>query len=141
MAYLLTKIRAGAIAFPGLTDLLGGTSPNNFRWYEVQLKQGAQFPAVVVTLVSNPSDYAFNYRMSTSFARVQFEVWAHNPLQANSVITQLGLFLDQFSAYGIPGLAVQANYIVGDRQGIYAPTQPPQYQRILEARVFDNSNV
>jgi hypothetical protein len=138
---LITKIRAAAIAYPGLTALLGGSAQDSFRWYNVQLNQAASFPAVVVTLISSTSDYAFPYRMTTNFNRVQFEIWAGSPASAAAVADQLYTFLDQFNAYGIAGLIQNANFVISDRQGIYAPTQPPQYQRIIDARVFDNSAV
>lgn len=136
--YLLSKIRIGALAFPGLTALLGGDTQNGFRWYENQLKQGAQFPAVVVTLVSDPRDYVFLARMATSFARVQFEVWGYDPVQNDAVVQALAQFLDQFNAYGIPGLPQNANFILNDRATMYAMTQPPQYQRVIDAKIFNN---
>ena len=139
--YLLSKIRTGALGFAGLTALLGGASA--FRWYENQLQQGSQFPAVVATLISNPRDYVFNQRMRTSFARVQIEVWGYDPVANDAIVEQLAAFLDQFAAYEASGTAAiqAANYIVGDRGMLYPDTQPPQYQRIVDVKFLDNDNV
>ena len=140
MTYLLSKIRIAALAFPGLTNLLGGAAPNQFRWSENQLVQGVAFPAVVVTLISDPRDYVFLNRMATSFARVQFEVWGYDPVANDAIVGQLAAFLDQFNAYGIPGLILNANFIANDRSTMYAMTQPPQYQRVIDARIFNNES-
>lgn len=136
-----TKLRTAALAFPGLTNLLGGTNPNTFRWYDTQLRQGTAFPAIVVTLVSNPADYVFTGILATSFCRVQFEVWDYDPEDAYQVEQQLGKFLLQFNAYGSPNLPANANFILNQRKLLYADTQPPQYQRITDARIFNNSTI
>jgi hypothetical protein len=139
MASLLSKLRTAALAFPGLTDALGGTNPNKFRWYDTQLRQGTAFPALVAMLISNPTSYTVNSRLATSFTRVQFELWGYDPVVLDQIVTQLSAFLDQFDGYGTPGLVQYANYIMNDRQVLYADTQPPQYQRIVDANVFNNS--
>ena len=141
MTPLTEKIRNAALAYPGLTALLGGTNPNLFRWYQTQLKPSSAFPAVVALTVSNPSDYAFTYRMKTSFARVQLTVWALSPEDCASVEDQLEAFLDQMNLYGISGLVQNANFIVNARDGLYPETQPPQYQRIIDVKVFSNESV
>jgi hypothetical protein len=79
--------------------------------------------------------------MATSFARVQFEVWGYDPVANDNIVTQLSAFLDQFNAYGIPGLLLNANFIMNDRATMFAMTQPPQYQRVIDAKIFNNSNV
>ena len=44
-------------------------------------------------------------------------------------------------AYGLSGLAANANYVIGDRTNIYAETQPSQYQRIIDTKIFNNELV
>lgn len=139
---LKVKIRNGALGFAGLTALLGGTSPNLFRWYDTQLvagQNGGGWPAVVVRIISSPTDYVVNARLATSFSRVQFTIWSTDPIVNETVEAQLLAFMDQFNAYGISGLSQNANYAVNSRDNLLPNEQPPQYQRIVDFKVFDNS--
>jgi hypothetical protein len=142
MARLEAKLRTAALAYSPLATLLGnGGNPNLFRWYETQLVEGSAFPAVVATLVSDPKDYCFTHRMSTSFTRMQFTIWDTDPSNASLVADTLANFLDQFNAYGISGLSVNANFIVNSRATIYPETQPPVFQRIVDAKIFNDDLV
>lgn len=136
---LLAQLRAGALAFPGLTALLGGTNPNVFRWSDTQLDQGTAFPAVVATLISAPAMYSFSNRMQTNWNRVQFDIWGYDPEAAYIVQQQLAAFLDNFNGYGIANLPQYANQIMNVRKVLWPDTQPPQFQLIIDARIFFNS--
>lgn len=140
MASIKSKLFAAASIDAGLQALLG---TNPFRWFDQQLPQGAAFPALTVTVVSNPRTYVFNGQLSTSFVRVQFSVYGtgNNSQNAEAVVGALASFLRGFNAYGIPNLPANANTIVADRDGGIAQTQPLTYQRFVDAMIFDNETV
>jgi hypothetical protein len=135
MADLMLNLRTAAASFAGLTALLG-TSP--FRWWDTQLVQGSALPAVVTQLVAGSKTYTFAGRLPTGFSRVQFTIWADNPVSAANVEAQLTAFLDQFAGNGISGLVQYPNSIVMQRQSVFQETQPPKYQRITDAQIFSN---
>jgi len=141
MTSVETKLRTAALLNTGLTALLGGATSANFRWFEAQLKQGTDMPAIVVTLVSNTTDYAFPYAMTTGFSRYQFDVWDTDPERARQVEAALESFLATFNAYGYTGLVNNANFIVNQRTQVYPQTQPMRFQRTTDAKIFNNSAV
>ncbi len=132
---LEADLRTQAAAFPGLTTLLG---TNPFRWFDTQLPQGADMPAVVVQLVAGSKTYTLAGRLPTGFSRVQFTIWDTDAQRSRDVETQLANFLDVFNGTGIPGLVQYPNSIVLQRQALFAETQPPKYQRINDANIFSN---
>ncbi len=136
---LQVKLRTAAIAYPDLAAALGGTDPDAFRWYDALLKPKSAFPAIVVTIISNPTTYSFSSRLSTSYVRVQFDLWETDPVALDGLVETLSSFLDQFNAYGITGLVQNGNYIRNDHQMTYPATQPPKYRRIVDVDVFNNS--
>jgi hypothetical protein len=135
---LEVKVRTGAAAYAPLTALLG-SSP--FRWFDTQLPQGATFPAVVAQLISNPQNYYMGGQMDTSFARLQLTVWDTDAERARAVEAAISSFLQQFTASGAPAGRAKPNYIMNTRQSMYPQTQPPQFQRIIDAKLFDNSTL
>ena len=139
MSSLKANLRAQAALFPGLTALLG-TAP--LRWYDERLNQGSALPAVVVTVVSDPPTYVATGRLRTGWSRVQFLIWGATPGSdsAFAVETQLLLFFDQLNLIGIPGLTQYPNYVVLRRDSMYPQTDPPIYQRIVDAMMFSNSS-
>jgi hypothetical protein len=143
---LKAKLFAAALLNPGLVYLLGGGSPLVLRWFDVTLPQyvnAATFPAVVVTLISNPSNYALGGRLPTSFTRMQFTVYGTgtDSQNADAVVEALSSFLDTFNADGITNRIASPNYIVNDRDMGIAQTQPLTYMRVVDARIYDNSTV
>lgn len=136
---LEAQIRTAALAFPGLTAFLGGTDPNAFRWFDTQLLQGTAFPAVVVSIISDPQDYVFERRLVTSWQRVQFDIWSYDPEQGYQIQEEIAAFLDQFNGYGTPNLVQYANQIVNVRKVLWPEPGPPQYQRIIDVKMFFNS--
>lgn len=136
---LEAQLRSTALAFTGLTSLLGGSQSKYFRWYDTTLAQASVFPAVVVTVISGPLDYTFEHRLATGWQRLQFDIWDIDPERSYQVQQQLETFLDQFNGYGTPNLQLYANQIINERKVIWPQTQPPQYQRIIDARMFFNS--
>lgn len=139
MASLKAKLFAAASEDAGLQALLG-TSP--FRWFDTQLPQQAEFPAVVAFIVSNPADYVITGRMSTSWARVQLTVYGtgNDSENASLVVNALQDFLATFNAIGVPELPVYPNRIVGDRDGGVAQTQPLTYQRFVDVQILNDEN-
>ena len=135
---LEVKLRTAAAAFSALTALLG-TSP--FRWYDTQLLQGSAFPAIVVVLIDDAKTYYLGGRMNTSFSRVQFTIWDTDAERGRSVEAALYDFFDVFNACAAPSGRAKPNYVVGARGGMYPQTQPPQFQRIIDAKIFNNDTL
>lgn len=135
---LETKLLSQASAYAPLTALLG-TSP--FRWYSTQLQQTAGFPAVVVLEVSNPSSYNITERTTRSWARIQFTVWGTGRTEVIGVVNALTSFLDQFNGCGITGLKGNPTIIIAQRAGLFPQSQPPKYTEIVEAMIFNDTNV
>ncbi len=141
---LKAKLFAAASLNAGLVALLGSGSPLVMRWFDQQLPQSyATFPAVVVQQIANPSDYAVTGRLPTSWSRMQFTVYGSgaDSENANAVVVALAGFLDTFNSIGITGLVAYPNLIVGDRDFGVANTQPLTYVRVIDARIFSNSNL
>lgn len=139
---LSDKIVDGIFAFAPLASLLALRTDGNPAVYRNQLQQGSAFPAIVFQLISGGQNYSNYQRLSTSFNRVQFTIWAYDPDQAEAIEQQLYTFLDQFNPAGLdPNLRGYPNSVVLNRDGMYTQTQPPQYWRINDAQIFDNSNV
>lgn len=140
MASLKANIRTAAAAFSGLTSLLG-TSP--FRWYDERLLQGSGLPAVVVTIISGSPTYVVTGRLATGWSRVSFTIWGSTPGSSNAslVESQLLLFLDQINLIGIPGLVQYPSNVVMQRDAMYAQCDPPIYQRIIDAQIFNNDSL
>lgn len=142
---LKVKLRTAALAFSGLTNLLGGPTSNLFRWYDTQLavnQQGGGWPAVVVQIISNPNTYVVTGRLPTGWTRVQFTIYSTDPEVNQVVVTQLKAFLDQFSqGTGIPGQIAYPNQVVNERDGGIPQTQPLTYAWIVDAQVFNNDSI
>lgn len=138
MATLESKLFTAAQAYAPLTALIG-TNPTN--WWDTQLDQQSAYPAVVVFQVSNPKIRGFQGTSPTSWKRMQFTIWGASGAQARAVEQVMYGFLAQFNAYGISGLVANACEVLDVRGGLYAETQPPKYLRIMDAMIFDNSDV
>jgi hypothetical protein len=142
MASLESKIEAAIFAFPALANLLAKRLDNNPAVYDTQLQQGSAFPAIVQQLIAGGQTYTLNSRLSTSFNRVQFTIWALSPETARQIEQQLYAFLDGFNPAGVRAdLTSAPNFVVLSRQGMYTATQPPVFWRINDANIFDNSAV
>lgn len=138
---LKARLWAGAAAFPALAALLATGSPAYFRWYDTQLPQASQFPAIVVQQISNPRTYGVAGRLPTGFTRMQFTVYGlgNDSQSADAVVTALTAFLDQWDGgSGISGNSQYSNLIVGDRDFGIANTQPLTYMRIVDAQIFSS---
>lgn len=138
MATLEARLLTAAAANAGLAALLG-SSP--FRWYDTRLAQGTAYPAVTVQLVSGNKTYAFEGRLSTGWSRYQFTIWDTDPERARSVESALVTFLDTFNGPGTAGLQQYPNYVVLQRQGMFAEIEPPVFQRINDAMIFSNDTL
>lgn len=136
------RIRTAAIAFPGFTALLG---TNPFRFYDLQLNQGSEFPAIVLTAVSNPQTYALVGRLPTSFSRFQFTIWSTNDalgMQKLAALEALIIeFLETLNLVGIPGLCSYSNQVVNARDGWYPLPSPGNPQRLIDAMIFSNDSL
>jgi hypothetical protein len=139
---LKDKIRAAAIATPAFTALLG-TSP--FRWYDIQLNQGSQFPAVVVQIISGAPAYVMAGRLQCSTTRVQFTLWGQNNATGVAFLASLEsallTFLDQLNLIGIAGLVQYPNLVVGSRDGFVAIPQPGNPLRLIDAMIYSNDTL
>ncbi len=142
MASLKANIRTAAAAYSGLTSLLG-TTPSTFRWFDERKPQGAGIPCVVVTIVSGSPTYVVTGRLPTGWSRVSFTIWGSTPGSSNAsaVESQLLSFLDQLNLIGIPGLCQYPSNVVLQRDAMYTQSEPPIYQRIVDAMVFNNDSL
>ncbi len=141
---LKARLRSAVLLDAGLMAILASGSPAVLRWHDVQLPQGATFPAVVVQMISNPRTYAVSGRLPTGFSRMQFNVFGTgtDSQEADQVVTALAKFLDQFSGgTGVTGKSQYSNLIVADRDAGVAQTQPLTYQRILDAMIFSDDSL
>ncbi len=142
MASLLDRIRSAAIATPALTALLG---TNPFRWYPIQKEQGCAFPCVVAQVVSGNKTYSVNARLVTGNSRVQFTVWSVNTgsgfTTLTNVLAAMTTFFDTLNLTGIPGLTQYPNFIISDRDGFYAQTEPGNPQRLIDVMIFSNDTL
>jgi hypothetical protein len=138
MATLIVKIRTAAASYPPLTALLQPASV--FQMYTEQTIQASIAPWVTVRLITEPRVYAFNGRLSTNYARVEFLIFGAPPggENAREVRDTLISFLDQFNAAGLPGLPANPNDVLDETELGIAQTQPLTFQIRLQARIFNN---
>lgn len=139
---LEAKLFAAAQAYPGFSIL--GTSP--FRWYDLMLREGSAFPAIVAQVIDNPKTYSYTAPVLTSWYRVQFTIWALPDSAATNDVLQVLLgFLVQFNAVGIPRLGSAGlpypNLVLNNRPGIEERLEPPVYKRIVDVRVYNNDSL
>lgn len=137
---LKSAIRTAALAYPGLTNLLG-TSP--FRWYDTRRIQGSVLPAVAVQVISGSPTFVFTGMLPTGWSRVQFTISGSGADSSNAlaVETQLILFLNQLNLIGINGLVQYPALVLLQRDAMEAQIEPPIYQRIVDAKIFSNSKI
>ncbi len=141
MASLKAKLYASASANAGLRALLG-TSP--FQWADTQLPQQWDVKtksAVVMFTVSDIPDYIALGPMNTGWTRVQLTVFGHgnDSENATAVVDAIALWLQTLYLTQTPQQA--ANFIVSNRDGGIAPTQPLTYQRFVDVLVFSDSSI
>ena len=142
MASLKAKLYASASANAGLRALL--LDGSTFQWGDTQLPQQWNLTtksAVVAFTVSDVPDYIALGPMNTGWSRVQLTVFGHGNDSENATVVVnaiaswlLTLFLTQ-----TPQQA--ANFIVGNRDGGLADTQPLTYQRFVDIMVFSDSSI
>ena len=136
---LEVKLRTQASTNAGLVALLGDGP--EFRWYDVQVKQGTDFPAVAVQLIAGNNTYATTGRLPTGWSRYQFTIWDPDSERCRQTESALISFLDTFNACMFPG-AVQPpaypNLVVLQRQGFVPTPTPPKFTRIVDAMIFSN---
>lgn len=138
MSELKELLRIQASAFPGLTALLG-TSP--FRWWDGQLVQGSAYPAIVVTIVSNPRNYCLTGRLPTGWSRVEFKIWDTDTLRAGTVENALLNFFDVFNAVGPSNLPSYPVDVVNDRQTVVPDPEPKRFLRMVDTQIFSNDTL
>jgi hypothetical protein len=137
MDSLIENIITQASAYLPLSSLLG-SSP--FRMFPLQIDQGSVLPAVALQLISNPSDYAVNYRLATSTARVQHTVFGMPPggLSAWAVVQALRTFYDQANFVGIQNLSTYPARIVNVTELGIPATQPQTFMIRFDVMIFYN---
>jgi hypothetical protein len=139
-ANLSDKIISGIFGYSCLANLLGKRLDGQPAVYRNRLQQGSAFPAIVFQLISKGENYTFNSRLSTSYNRVQFTIWAMDPDTAENIEDIFFNFLDGFNPAGVRAdLQAAANFVTLTRDGMYTETEPPQYWRTNDVMIFDNS--
>lgn len=142
MSTLEARIRAAAIADATLLSYLGdGNSPPYFRWFDTQLPEGSAYPSLVVQLIGGSETYVSTGRLPTGFSRMQFTIWDTDPEEGRAIEAALLSFLDSLNLVGITGLPQYPNYVVLKRQGMEPQSEPPLFQRIVDAMIFSDSSV
>lgn len=137
------RMRTAAMADATLAALLGSTP---FRWYDDQLVQGSNFPAVVAMQVSGNKTYTNAGRLPTGWSRFSFTIWggysSYGAEQREAVGAALTAFLDSWNGgTGIAGNAQYPNLCVLERDAIFASTQTPVYQKIMDFMIFSNDTL
>lgn len=140
MTTLEDKLRTAALAFPGLTALLGGTDTNKFQWWDTQLTQNSPMPAVIALQIDGAPLYTTGGRNPLERIRVQFTIWGLKGQQARDVEQQVKEFLDGFNATGISSNQAGPNTIVNVRGGAYTQTSPIRYWRTMDAMIFNSDS-
>lgn len=139
--YIKAKLFAGVQAFEPLATMLTGPG-SKLRWYDLQLDQDTLFPAVTVQVITNPKMYGFQSRVTTSWYRVQFTIWAQpDSAAADQVAVTMYNFLDQFNSIGIPGLSQYPCIVEGGPEGSESQLNPPVYKRVIQAMIFNNDTI
>lgn len=144
MATLKAALYSAAKLNAGLQALLGPLPA--FRWQDMQLIQSAApiKPTVTVRQISNPKTYSLNSVLSTGWIRMQFNCFGSgsDSQNADAIAEALFSFMATFDALGIPGSPSRPNYVVGDRDGLFAQTQPGVPLRIIDYLMFvDDSEI
>lgn len=142
------KIRVAAAADPTLLSLLCSGPSKPFRWCtQGHLIQGIATPAVVTQLISNPSMNVAAGRMPTSWARVQFTIWAGQytagAQAAEDVAAALKAFLNTLNldSVDVASDVACANYVANERDTLYPQTDTPVYQKIIDAMIWSNDTL
>ena len=133
---LTVKLRTAMLADPVLPSLLGT------RIYPLQLTPGSAFPAIVLREVSTIPNYAAGGRLPISRVRVQFTIWeGYVPDDTEAVLTALRNFLATFAADKATPPGYPTNNVINEFDALNPETQPPVYQRVVEAFFFNNDSV
>ena len=133
---LVVKLRQAAVTNAGLTSVLGSAP---FRWYNTQLYEGSAYPAITANQISSVPVYSVTGRNPLARARVQFTIWeGQTPDDTNSVLDALRAFLDSFSAVGNP--TQFANQINSELDRLYPATQPPIFQTLVDAYIYNSDS-
>jgi len=106
--------------------------------YDEQLAQGSTLPAVVVQIISESPTYVTTGRLHTGWSRIQFTIWGSRFqfFERDGRRNQLLAFLDQLNLIGIPGLAQYPCQVSCNGMHFYPKTQPPIFQRLVDAAIF-----
>jgi hypothetical protein len=142
---LKDKLREQAGAFSPLTELLGGLP--TMRFWNVQLKPGATYPAVVVRILADPQPYAFPGPLPASFTVCELVAWDTNPQRLEQLDSAIQDFIAAFNGGGLPvapapnAAPAQGNRILNRRDGFFPAPQQPQYMRIFTAEFWNNPSV
>jgi len=154
---LETKLREMMQADPVLPTLV----TNGF--FDLQLPQGLtnKTPPITAMTVQRVSTQRMSMHSGPSGAvtnitplalvRIQFTAWCTGPSSnsaALAVLNALVNFLNTFDAtstreFGSPPLAALhfPSQILDERVTLYAPTQPPIYTGILDARLYNREDL
>jgi hypothetical protein len=138
-------VRTAALANTALAALIGQ------QWFDTQLPQTAAIPpngglgAVVVQQITGSRMYSYQGLMATYFARFQFTVWGGQSAAGaglrDSITDALVAFLNTTSFDGITLPAGNPNFVVGQHDALFAQTDGPIYQKVVDAMMYVNTNI
>jgi hypothetical protein len=135
---LLAKIRTAAAADFTLQAFLG---TNPFRWYDQQLAQGSQFPAVAAFAVSGIPTYSNTAILTTQQYRVQLNIFDLDPQKTRQIASYLRTFFTTFNPYSPGGqTTLQPNRIVNERDGGISQTAPFTALTMLDVMIFNTES-
>lgn len=127
MASIEAAIEARALAFAGLTGLIG-TGPT--RFYPQQVAQGAQLPYVAYSIAGDPPVHTMTADKDSQ-ARVQMDVFASSWAIARQVRDQLLACFDRLTGtFGGAGGATISGSICLNRGLMVEPDEPSLLPRI-----------
>jgi hypothetical protein len=142
-----SQIRAAAAIDPVLPGLLtDGAGP--FRWFNVQLPQGSEFPAVLVRRISSIHMYTHDIRTLGGGEQAnrseleqilfQFDVISAQAEQGSQVYGAVRSFLDNLDLTGpdTGDFAQWGAFILSQRAGMSFQLQPPAWVQTIDARIW-----
>ena len=134
------RLRSAALAYTPLTALIGQ------NWFDNQLPQEANIPAIVAQQISVRRLYNLGNRPTRGWWRFQLTVWGGQFSAGAELRGQIRDVLIDFitttlNLYGIPSLPAFSNYIDGDRDALFVQTNGPVYQQLVDVVLFVDETI
>lgn len=136
------KLRTAALADTAIHALIAE------RWYETQLLQGTEFPAIVAQRVSTVRRDTHDGINALSWIRFQLTIWDYSAETTREIAAAVIAFLDTFDAsstaeFGSPATSptVHPNTVLNQRTGMFPQSQPPLFHHILDVGIFNREDL